>query len=39
MLNTSLGTESGNSGDFTAVANDFRKITLIGDLIIKGSAL
>ena len=31
MLNTSLeGTESTNSGDFTA-ANDFRKITLIKD--------
>ena len=31
MLNTSLeGTESSNSGDFTA-ANDFRKITLIKD--------
>ena len=29
MLNTTLeGTESSNSGDFTA-ANDFRKITLI----------
>ena len=33
MLNTSLeGTESGNSGDI-AVANDFRKITLIRDFI------
>ena len=31
MLNTSLeGTESSNSGDFTA-ANDFRKISLIKD--------
>ena len=35
MLNTSLeGTESGNSGD-VGVANDFRKITLIRDLIIR----
>ena len=35
MLNTSLeGTESGNSGD-VAVANDFRKITLIRDPLIR----
>ena len=38
MLNTSLeGTESGNSGD-VAVANDFRKITLIRDPLSSGSA-
>ena len=39
MLNTSLeGTESGNSGD-VAVANDFRKITLIRDPLSSGSRM